>query len=653
MTLEITKGAAVTGPDQSIRLKAESNVLKMLGEGFDAVFQAQSAEDALDRFPESRLKDKLLSLTGRPGKKRTNLVHLGTDEVLEFEIVPLHILGAAGKDHLLIESVDGSSLVMRNDWDEKTYTGKQEASLSIVCKDLFGVGGGCVLVGPSYRWDFQYVKHFRPEDLKRLLYDQPLTGQELDGTTLGQVLEIHAASEPIFREQLMCSAFTKTGDDDVALVGAFREYAVRPGCGISFSFEHWPHTSRKMASGFGNPCLCVCHAFVKSIAANDKGETVLVVRLGLGRGNLPPFLKFNRMHPDSLLQTNLNTVVPGSCVLSVFQIKPVCVHTLAESTAESIPAFAAGPAAFNRDPFVSGHLEFELGPFQYSDMGKHDRPPGWEGARKQRYDDSDNAMAFALLSDYAAIGGPIRDGPFKELHDRWKAKYCDETTRLQGGRHLPKATLFPIAPLTPEQAFRQIHDSARLLESPRLDIYLQQLRTSVRNFFFSKTKPGSKPGKSWLYPNLPGSVLMQLVYGHCNAAEYTCILNEGAVEAVVGKVESAAELIGTPDGTFHFDESGIVECFGKITFRFLLYDAKRKLPESQLGAAGRAEVSFEKYVAKDRHGADLSGAVHDENDPARDQRRAAGPDGGMTRSKSSGGKRAHEADFVCGVRWNR
>ncbi len=89
-------------------------------------------------LPPGRLKDRILSLTGQPGRKRIKLNHLNPeDNELVYRIVRRKSLGIGFKDQLLVESVEHTSLVMRNDYDEKPYMGNQRASfmihLAIVC----------------------------------------------------------------------------------------------------------------------------------------------------------------------------------------------------------------------------------------------------------------------------------------------------------------------------------------------------------------------------------------------------------------------------------------------------------------------------------------------------------------------------------------
>jgi hypothetical protein len=70
--------------------------------------------------------------------------------------------------------------------------------------------------------------------------------------------------------------------------------------------------------------------------------------------------------------------------------------------------------------------------------------------------------------------------------------------------------------------------------------------------------------------------------------------------------------LDTKDGEFNLGEFGIVRFEAPITFRWVLYDAKKT--DLAPSADGRAEVTFKKYVAKDRHGADLSGQLYGDED---------------------------------------
>ena len=652
-----------TAPARFIKVRAYSNVLSEIGETVKTAFESESSDEFLYKLPEGRLKDMIYALTGQhKGKKRINLDHLNGDELV-FDIVhrkSLHRVGS--KDRILMEGIDHSTLVMRNNFDEQAYTGVQDASVSISARDLLDIGHGMALMSQSYRWQHQYVKDIPADDFKRLFYDQPLPFLAHDGTTLGDVLDIRTASDseatssqpkgPHDREQpelLSFSCFSPTGgDDEIVLAGEVGNIPVRVGCGISFTFDHWHHQTREMVSGYGNPSQRACHGFVSAIASDgNDGSTVLSVRLVLAKGNLPSFLIWERMSPHAVIQTNLQVVVPARCVVSTFLIKPVVLHCLATYLPESKPVFGAKAMPITRDVYVIGHFDFEQGDFQgqgESDSGQQDgRANGWQN----RYADS-ATKAFALVADFCARGGTISDGPFKDLHGSWKKKYVDWTTSHQGGRYLPRVAFSSIPCFPAERALSTIDKCARLIAFTSFDAVLVELRAAVRSFALLKAKRaihGRQAGKSTFSPCIPGSALLQLV--HVYALQYTPAFREGAVEAVVDEFPSVEKLLDTKDGELNLGDSGIVRFVAPNTFRWVLYDARAGRMESTLshGAEGRAEVSFKSYVAKDRHGADLSGELYGDEDQDGRGGKKHESKGGIESSSQVAVKKAHGADL--------
>ena len=616
------------GPAPSTRcieFRADSNVLSEIGEAVKTAFEADSAEECLEMLPPGRLKDRILSLTGQPGRKRIKLDHLDPkDNELVYRIVRRKSLGVGFKDQLLVDSIEHTSLVMRNDYDEKPYTGTQRASFMIQCRDLYDVGNGVVIMGPSYVWQHQYVEHISLNDLKKLYYELELPCLAHDGTTLGDVIDIctstSSESKSSLPKHLIFSGFSSTpGPDDIVLGGDIRDIPLRVGSGISFTFDQWPRTTREIVSGYGNPSLRTCHGFVAAIAADGDGNTVLSVRLALGRGNLPPYLVWTRMAPDALFQTNLQAVVPARCVVSTFLIKPLPLHCLAACLPESAPVFGAPSTPLDWDVYVNGHIEFELGAFQGDKVPESEQQ---DERWKNRYADS-NSMAFALLHDFCARGGPVTEEAFKKHHAPWKEQYMAWTDRHQRGRHLPKATVSSIAPFPVEHALSTIYKCARLIGYPLYDAYLGELRSAVSTFALLKAKRTDRRqgGKVSFTPNIPGSVLLQLV--HLHVRQYTPALREGAVEAVVDDFAPAAKLLETDDGQFDLGQLGMVQFKAPITFRWVHYDPRRSATESRLGPEGRSEIIFTKYVAKDRHGGELTGELYDE------ENQGQGREGGM------------------------
>ena len=627
MKLEIGKTGNARDPSKFFVLQSEQGILD---EAVETAFQSESSEEFLEKLPAGRMKDKILLLTGQlPGRtKRTNLDHIQGTELV-FDVMPRKSLDGVRKtsDVLQIERIDPSSLVMRNDYDEKTYKGSQDPSFSVFARDVHDIGHGLVFLGPLYKWPHQYVRDISSADFKRLYYDQPLPNLVQDGTKLGDILKIHVSAESDsisernrnvghLKPLIICTGFSQTEHADVAKAG-LGDVPIHTSYGISFRFDQWHHETREIVSGMNNPSLQVCHGFVTAIADDDRddGALLLTVRVVLAKDNLPPHLKMPRLPEDAVFQTNLQVVIPAKCVVSAFQIKPVVLHTLAGS-GPAIPVLQAEPARpIEHAVYVAGHLDFELGDFQGDKKPPDSFPPNDHRTRwLKRYED-ERTKALALLHDFCARGGTPTGQEYDAHHAPWKEKYKHVVAGSVGGCYNPKATLWSLALFPAEAALRTIHAAERLLVFPHYGPYLSELRSAIRSFALAKTKRAKNfaRGKArvLLYPNIPGRMLMQLV--HEFVARYTPLIREGAVEAVVDEFKLAEQLTGSKDGIFNLGECGIVQLLAPITFRLVLYDPRRSADDSATGVDGRAEVMFAAYVAKDRHGADLTGDLYDED----------------------------------------
>ena len=130
---------------------------------------------------------------------------------------------------------------------------------------------------------------------------------------------------------------------------------------------------------------------------------------------------------------------------------------------------------------------------------------------------------------------------------------------------------------------------------------------------------------------MPGAVLLQLVREFATVSSVR--MKEGAVEAVVDNFELAENLIGNKDGVFNRGGSGIVQFFGPITARWVLYNPKAT-PEdaTYVGVGGRAELEFSRFVSFDRMGGELTGDINVKDCPNAD----GGADG-ETEGGGSGG----------------
>ena len=618
--LQIKVSAATReDPSKYIVIHANENVLRRIDPDGNVLAAFKNESGFLGQLPAGRLKELVASLTGQSGRTCIKLDHIQSSEIV-FEIVHRSSTGARKVDKMLVEGIEHSSLNMRNDFDSKNYTGAQGVSFSIMARDLYDAGNGYAIIGPSYHWDHQYVRDIIPATLQTLFYDKSLLGLEDDGTKVGDVLHFTTPSDENNADAplLIFSGYSQTDNSDVFLAGEHDNIPVRTSMGISFTFDRLPPSLREAVSGGGNPSLAACHGFVLGIA-DTPGGIVLTVIIALTSDNLPSFLKWPRLPQECVFQTNLQAIIPAKCVVSTFKIIPVQFHTLSGFIPEDRRALGKLKSQpIERDVFVAGHLEFVLGVYK-KDRRSDDKAQSdsqrvalkdWHA----RYS-NESYKAFALLSDFCARGGAISDEDFEEHHAPWKERYLELTRLRDGGRRLPKVTLSPITPFPASAALSTIYKCARLLAWPGYGPYIFELRAAVRRFAVSKTRRAKyRPGAAVsMLTNLPGAVLMQLVHEFAKTA--TVFFKEGAVDAVVDVFESY--LLGsdsrendTERGVFNLEGSGIIEFFAPITFRWVLYNPKKCAEDADIGVEGRAEIIFSKYVAKDRHGADLAGEIN-------------------------------------------
>ena len=621
-------------PSKYIMIHANEDVLRRMDPTGNVLGAFKNESGYLDesgflgQLPAGRLKELVASLTGQSGRTCIKLDHIQNSDMV-YEIVHRSSTGARKVDKMLVEGIDHSSLNMRNDFDSKNYTGAQDPSFGITARDLYDAGNGYTIIGPSYHWDHQYVHDIIPSTLQRLFYDKSLLGLEDDGTKVGDVLHIANPSDESNADgpPLIFSGYSPTETADIILAGEHNNIPVRTSMGISFTFDQLPPSLREAVSGGGNPSLAACHGFVLGIA-DTAGGIVLTVIIALTKDNLPSFLKWPRLPQEAVFQTNLQAMIPAKCVVSSFKIVPVQFHSLPGFIPEDrrvLGELKSQP--IERDVFVTGHLDFVLGGFQRSNDSERVALKDWQA----RYS-NESYKAFALLSDFCARGGAISDKDFEEHHAPWKERYLEMTRLRDGGRRLPKVTLSRITPFPASAALTTIYKCARLLAWPGYGPYIFELRAAVRRFAESKTRRSKyRPGAAIsMLTNLSGAVLMQLVHEYSKKA--TVLFKEGVVDAVVDVFESY--LLGsdsrediTDRGVFNLEGSGIIELFAPVTFRWVLYNPKKCAEEADIPVEGRAEIIFSRYMAKDRHGADLAGEL---NDPrggrgeARGKKRKAG-----------------------------
>ncbi len=626
--LQVANAADREKPSNFIVLQSNEDVLRELDSAGYVLAAFNTEHGFLDQLPQGRMKDVLTSLTGQPGRTCIKLDHIQNSDMV-YKIVRRSSTGARKVDKMLVEGIEPSSLNMRNDYDSKIYTGAQAPSFKVVARDLYDIENGYAIMGPSYPWDHQYVHDIVPATFKRLFLDIPLPGLEDDGTKVGDVLHFN---DPAGKAELdILSGYSKTAEDDIVLAGEHMDIPVRTSMGVSFTFDQLPPSLRDAVSGGGNPSLATCHGFVFGMKDTHDDGTALKVRIILTRDNLPSFLKWPRLPQEAVFQSNLVAAISARCVVSAFRIVAVQFHPLAGFIPEDQCALGTKPSQpIKRDVYVAGHLDFARCAFISGEesgiVGQRDSEAermecSRDSADWRNRHSNERYHAFALLSDFCARGGSITDNDFAEYHAPWKERFL-ERTRRNGGRYLPKVALACITSFPASAALATIHKCARLLGCPGYGPYLFELRSAVRRFAMSKTRRIKYKGPALsVATNLPGAVLMQLVHEY--AKDASVVFKEGTVEAVVDLFESSKYLIGGDNPCdhqvanskkcgcmFNFEGFGMVEIFAPITFRWVLYNPRKNPEDANIGVEGFTEIIFSKYMAKDRHGADLAGELN-------------------------------------------
>ena len=600
-------------PFMHLEFDAHRDVLEEMGEDILAAFESESGE--LADLPDCKLREKMEGLTGKGHRRPTDLAHFQHTN-LGYQIIRRKDAGVDRSDELKFVSIEQSALFLKCDYDAKAnYSGTQDPAISVVVRDLYDVGSGFIIMGPTYRWSQQLIRDIPEAVMEEMFYKQPLDGHADDGTRMGDVFRVgdkyHA--EPSSRTQwtlTTVSGFSKISNDDCVLAGELSDIPVRSGMGVSFTFDTCPIELREVLSCGGNPCLKTCHGYVSGVVDGEDGGIELNICILLSKGNLPPFLKWKRLAQDAVLQTNLQTMIPARWVVSAYRILPITLHTLPGTIPDEVYKIGNAARPVYRNVFVAGQLNIIPGEIFTSPAGVAQTgqasPPSllW----RQRYE-KDKFKAFALFSDFCLRGGAITDEAFKE-HAIWKEKVSDTIKRVPHQR--PRAILHSVAAFPPEKALSTIYASQRLLGSPAYGPYLYDLHSALLRFAASKAKRARNGTGSvcTLALSMPGNMLLQLVHKYSTVT--TVRFKEGAVEAVVEHFHEAEKLLGSKDGVFDREGSGIIKLFAPITARLVLYNPKADVADSAfVGSDGRAEIEFKKYVGMDRHGGELTGEIID------------------------------------------
>ena len=598
-----TAGAPVT----NLVFQSEINVLEEMGEDILAAFESGSGE-GLEKLPSGRLRDRMECLIGTVGRRSINISHLRQADLI-YEIIRRKDTGAGRQDALLFEGFDQSTLLLKCDFDaKKTYTGTQDPAIAAMVRDLYDINHGFCIIGPKYRWPTQLFCDIPNAALAEKFYNQPLDGLADDGTKVGDVFRVGKICDSRNRGEFtfieekplaIVSGYNKPLRDECVLAGDSKDILVRSGMGVSFTFEKCEPQLQDAVTCGGNPSLKTCHGFVAGIHDGPYGKVELSILLALHKGNLPPFLKWNRLPQDAVLQTNLTAIIPASCVVSTFHILPITLHPLPAFLPKEVFRLGNQACPIQREVFVAGQLDIFPGEIRPAQNGA---PPGELWSKRC---ENDKLKSFTILSDFCLRGGDITDKNF-EHHCNWKKRIL---VAMQSVPHFqPRAELHRVCTFPPDMALPTIWASQSLIGNPCYTPPLRDLHSAVIRFAASKAKKAKNgTGAVCIVPlNIPGRMLLQLVHKYGKVS--TVRFKEGAIEAVFQQFHQAEELLGSNDGVFDCGGSGIIQLFAPITARWVLYNPKVFADDTaSVGSYGRAELEFKGFMGMDRHGGKLAG----------------------------------------------
>ena len=608
----VIKRFVATEEPRNIRFQADKECLEAMGDGILAAFESESGD--LTDFPVCKLRDRMESLTGKGQRKPTDLSHFQNQQTdLLYEIIRRKDTLAGRADTLLFDKIDQSAVCFKCDYDTKQqFAGIQDLAIAVVARDLIDIAGGFIFMGPPYRWSNQLLWDIPKAVLENLFYKQPLDNLADDGTLVGDIFQVAPAGS--FRKLENISGFSPVRNNELVLGGESADIPISTGMGVSFTFDKCTPTLREVLSSGDNPSLKTCHGFVAGIVDGESpGAVLLNVCLLLSKGNLPAHNKWSRLRQTGVLTTNLKADICPSWVVGTFLVLPITLHPLSGTIPEEEFTMGNAACAMDRDVFIAGHLDLIPGdviqPAAVAQTAQNDL---W----RKRYEDN-KYKSFALYSDYCFRGGAVTDPAFK-AHAIWKRQFSETIQRVPHQR--PRAELHRVEAFPPEMALSTIYASQRLLGSPSYGPFLYDLHAAVLRFAESKAKrvaTGGKGSSCTITLSMPGNMLMQLVHKYATVSEIR--FKEGIVEAVMEHFHHAEKLLGSKDGVINRGSRGIVQLYSPIIARWVLFHPRAGPEETAyIGTEGRAEIEFKKFVGKDRHGGELTGALSTEDLPMDD-----------------------------------
>ena len=614
MTRHVRNGQDPKGARQVVLHCASGKTLKFLGDDAQMAFQCGDVSNLPSSCP---LKHFLDSVSNDPAKRQQGIDHLNDEPEIPFELVPLASSGARKGDKVLYREIDRGSLVMRTDFESKPYIGQMLPAIGVFIRDVHHMGL-VVALGPWYRWANQQW-HQIPEPIQRsYFYDQPL-GDD-DSLTMGQVFNVvdcSVSGSSKYPLQIITGSNGKLEAGQVVLCGKNKDIPVGVSMGISFLIRDQIEPGSFAAGSLEdlltrNPWMATSHGIVERVLGDpsDREGQSLMVLWCLERGNFPFFLQQNRMHRAALVSTNQRVQLKLNAVGSAFPVVSVTLSSCPEEIPENARHLGT-PGLFSNEAFVSAHMEFDRGAWATDQAAgpaaKSDQQP------PSHFSGNKALAALAVFADYCACASPPQE--FRE-HWAWFKEYTEKRSAEYGGRFCPSAKFGPVEPLPANQVLNIMKARAQMFgPPPSYGPQIASLRNALGRVVELKARrTKTRPGKLIVDLSISGLILFEILAENVSSGSMSTRFEEGAVVVTLNDIRDAAMLWGeaSANGLFTLGGAGFVQLSGPVEFWYNLYSRTSAQDVPPFG--GSAQMTFHKYVSKDRHGGELTGALLHEDD---------------------------------------
>lgn len=514
-------------------------------------------------------------------------------------------------DELVYHNIPPESVYFQGDYLRKPSLGHLDPALTVQVSDVHtipsgnGLREGFVFLSPPYYHKNQYVNEIRPDQLRKLLYDQLISLGGVSGLRLGDHLQICAAAPP--KRLVVTTAPSQNGPDapaaQVLLGGPGKDQVISFGMGVTFR-NSAPHDQKEQV-----PELAVLQGLVTDVDS-CKGE--VSVQVVLKQSNLAKFMQWRRLGDSQVLQTNLMVRVNARDIEFVHRILPYALHQHGGQG-----AMESGSEPY--DLVIVGHLDIVVAVHRAKKVLLVDEDEDIEAADEGEDVEVDHGVHVKEKKDNAvtksetALEGGVRPKR-KRTYAQGVGHQPDSRALLDAmhghGRFSVTMKLFRVAPLQASNALQLLAENARRFGCPRPGFapYLHHIRNKLFHFALDKTRPSNSTlTDNTLHLKMCGNVFAHMLndlvpWSETLTRQNVVSLERGVLMVELPTFESASTLLQQNSGLFDFTnyQRGFVELYAPIVFKWEMYDTVRTADTSR-SVDGFVAITFAGYETRNAH----------------------------------------------------